>query len=295
MTPDKRIKTNSSGLTYRLRPIVGPIQQIREETPRTKTFTLFAPEIARTASPGQFLMVWIPGVDEIPMSISSIKHPHLVEFAAAKVGNATAALHAMNEGDLLGLRGPLGHGFTFPRSIDKGPLLFVAGGCGSPPLAFATEVAVKKGHEIHVALGASTRSELLFRQRFQELAQKIIIATDDGSDGILGTAVDAAAFHLDIDSRYAACLACGPEGMLTSLATLLSKYTIPVQISLERYMKCGVGLCGHCIIDHQGTRVCLEGPVFNAKTLKDTDFGKWKRDSTGKQLALESTNETCTD
>jgi dihydroorotate dehydrogenase electron transfer subunit len=83
--------------------------------------------------------------------------------------------------------------------------------------------------------------------------------------------------------------------MLTSLATLLSKYTIPVQISLERYMKCGVGLCGHCIIDHQGTRVCLEGPVFNAKTLKDTDFGKWKRDSTGKQLALESTNETCTD
>jgi len=295
MTPEKRTKKDPSGLAYGLRPFVGPIQQIHEETPRTKTFTLSAPEIARDAIPGQFLMVWIPGVDEIPMSISALKNPGgLVEFAAAKAGDATTALHAMREGDLLGLRGPLGHGFVLPRSIDKGPLLFVAGGCGAPPLAFATEIAVRKGHEVHVALGATSRSELLFRQRFQEQAQKVIIATDDGSDGILGTAVDAAAFHLDIDSRYSACFGCGPEGMLTSLAKLISKYPIPLQISLERYMKCGVGLCGHCIIDNQGTRVCLEGPVFNVKTLKDTDFGHWKRDSTGKHLPLESTDESCT-
>ncbi|MFX1510894.1 MAG: dihydroorotate dehydrogenase electron transfer subunit [Promethearchaeota archaeon] len=291
---ERKARMNPSNLPYGVRPIVGPIQEIREQTPRTKSFTLVAPEIARSAIPGQFLMVWIPGVDEIPMSISSTKNPSgLVEFAVAKVGPATEALHQMKEGELLGLRGPLGHGFTFPRSIDKGPILVVAGGCGSPPLAFATELAVKKGHEIHVALGATTRAELLFRERFDKHAQKVIVATDDGTDGIQGTSIDAAAFHLDVDSRYALCLACGPEGMLTSLVDLLTKYPIPLQLSLERYMKCGVGLCGHCIIDTKGTRVCHEGPVFDAKTLKKTDFGKWKRDSTGKQLPLDLSDESC--
>ncbi|MFX1564738.1 MAG: dihydroorotate dehydrogenase electron transfer subunit [Promethearchaeota archaeon] len=292
--PERKTRKHTSTLTYRLRPIVGPIQEIKDVTPRTKSFTLIAPEIARSASPGQFVMVWIPGVDEIPMSISSTSNPSgLVEFAAAKVGEATEALHLMKEGDLLGLRGPLGHGFTFPRSIDKGPILMVAGGCGSPPLAFATEAAVKKGHEVHVALGATTRAELLFRERFDQHAQKVIVATDDGTDGIQGTSVDAAAFHLDVDSRYATCLACGPESMLISLTDLLSKYPIPLQVSLERYMKCGVGLCGHCIIDTEGTRVCHEGPVFDAKTLKNTDFGKWKRDSTGKHLPLDPSKESC--
>ncbi|MFX1577640.1 MAG: dihydroorotate dehydrogenase electron transfer subunit [Promethearchaeota archaeon] len=294
MSTFKKPKKSPSKLVHGLRPIVGPIQQIREETPRTKTFILSAPEIARNAVPGQFLMVWIPGVDEIPMSISSTqKSPGLIEFAAANVGKATAALHGMKEGDLLGLRGPLGHGFTIPRSIDRGPLLFVAGGCGSPPVSYATEVVVKKGHEVHVALGATSRSELLFRERFEKNAQKVIIATDDGSDGIQGTAVDAATFLLDVDSRYAACFACGPEAMLTSLTELLANYPIPLQVSLERYMKCGVGLCGHCIIDNRGSRVCVEGPVFEAKTLKNSDFGILIRDSTGKHLPLSTKDEEC--
>ncbi|MFX1317886.1 MAG: dihydroorotate dehydrogenase electron transfer subunit [Promethearchaeota archaeon] len=294
MTPNITVKKNPAKLIHGLRPFVGPIQQIRQETPRTKSFTLEATDIARAAVPGQFMMIWIPGVDEIPMSISAVRSSSgQVEFAAAKVGEATAALHRMKEGDLLGLRGPLGQGFKFPRSIDKGPLLCVAGGCGSPPLAFAAEWAVRKGHEVHVALGASTQSDLLFQKRFEAHAQKVIIATDDGSEGIQGTSVDAAAFHLDIDSRYAACLACGPEAMLTSLAELLSKYPIPLQVSLERYMKCGIGLCGHCIIDNHGTRVCLEGPVFDAKILRKTDFGKWKRDGTGKRLPFDSNDESC--
>lgn len=292
MIHEKKPKKSPATLEHGLRPIVRPLLQIQEETPRTKSFTLSVPEIARTSSPGQFLMVWIPGVDEIPMSISTTKNSGgLVEFAAANVGDATSALHSMKEGDLLGLRGPLGHGFTLPQSIDKGPLLFVAGGCGSPPISFATEIAVKKGHEVHVALGATSQRELLFRQRFEKNAQKVIIATDDGSDGIQGTAVDAATFLLDLDARYAACFACGPEGMLSSLAELLVKYSIPLQVSLERYMKCGVGLCGHCIINDQGMRVCLEGPVFNINSLKDSDFGQLKRDSTGKHLPLDTTNE----
>jgi dihydroorotate dehydrogenase electron transfer subunit len=294
MTTRKITKKNFAKLAHGLRPFVGPIEHIQMETPRTNSFTLIAQDIARAAVPGQFLMVWIPGVDEIPMSISTTKHSSgMVEFAAAEVGEATTALHAMKVGDLLGLRGPLGQGFKLPRSIDKGPLLLVAGGCGAPPIAFATELAVKKGHEVHIALGATTASDLLFRKRFDEHAQKVIIATDDGSDGIQGSSVDAAAFHLDVDSRYAACLACGPEGMLTSLAELLSKYPIPLQVSLERYMKCGVGLCGHCIIDSHGSRVCLEGPVFDVKTLKGTDFGKSKRDGTGKRLSIDATDESC--
>ncbi len=295
MIQERKTKKGPISLKHGLRHIVGPILQIREETPRTKTFTLSVPDIARTASPGQFLMVWIPGIDEIPMSISATKNSGgIVEFTAANVGEATSALHAMKEGDQLGLRGPLGHGFTLPRSVDKGPLLFVAGGCGSPPLAYATDIAVRKGHEVHVALGASSRPELLFRHRFEEKAQKVIIATDDGSDGIQGTSVDAATFLLDIDTKYAACFACGPEGMLFHLAELIVKYPIPLQVSLERYMKCGVGLCGHCIINDQGARVCLEGPVFNIESLKDSDFGRLKRDSTGKHLPLDTTDGSST-
>ena len=73
------------------------------------------------------------------------------------------------------------------------------------------------------------------------------------------------------------------------LYQLLRQRPIPLQLSLERYMKCGVGICGHCIIDDQGRRVCREGPVFEAQTLENTDFGLWARDGTGKRVSHSKT------
>ncbi|MHA2315732.1 MAG: iron-sulfur cluster-binding protein, partial [Candidatus Hermodarchaeia archaeon] len=80
---------------------------------------------------------------------------------------------------------------------------------------------------------------------------------------------------------------------LVSLNLLLQKFPIPLQVSLERYMKCGVGLCGHCVIDSKGRRVCHEGPVFDAKTLKNTDFGRWTRNGTGKRHSVNPNDTTC--
>ncbi len=272
-----------------LRPIVTPILEITTETPRTKAFTISAPSIAKEAVPGQFMMVWVPGIDEIPMSISNVNQD--VEFAAARVGDATTRLHELKKGDLLGVRGPLGNGFVFPKTPEEKILLLVAGGCGSPPIAFAAAVAIRMGFVVDVALGATRKAELLFYKRFKGLetqgVRRLVVATDDGSEGLLGTAVDAATFLLDTDPAYSACFACGPEGMLVNLNSLLLKYSIPLQVSLERYMKCGVGLCGHCIIDMEGRRVCHEGPVFDAKLLKESDFGKVTRDATGKKEPIQ--------
>ena len=227
------------------------------------------------------------------MSISKASGDQ-VEFAAARVGDATAALHKLKPGDLLGVRGPLGEGFVFPKRPKGKSLLLVAGGCGTPPILFAAATALEKGFTIDVSLGATTSEELLFHQSFKELEMRnLVIATDDGAEGIQGTSVDAAAFLLEAKPEYATALACGPEGMLVNLSLLLQKFPIPLQVSLERYMKCGVGLCGHCIIDSTGRRVCHEGPVFDAKTLKNTDFGRWTRDGTGKRHSVNPNDKTC--
>jgi len=274
-----------------LRPHVTPILKVKQETPRVKSFTLRAPTIAREASPGQFLMVWIPGVDEIPMSIAAANQKRgLVEFAAARVGDATTKLHQAKPGTPLGLRGPLGHGFTLPPK-PQGPLLLVAGGCGAAPLLFAASWASARGWEVHVVLGAPTAPELLYRHRFRRHATTLLLTTDDGTAGMKGTAVDGATqllkeAHGQTHPPYTACLACGPEPMLKALIPLTQRHRIPLQVSLERYMKCGVGLCGHCVIDQQGTRICTEGPVLPASKIRGTDFGVLTRDAAGRRQPL---------
>ena len=233
-------------------------------------------------------MVWVPGTDEIPMSIAKVQGDQ-VEFAAAKVGEATARLHELQVGDLLGLRGPLGQGFQFPSKPKT--LLLVAGGCGAPPIYFAAIEASKLGYTVDTILGATTKAELLYHDGFKKVKSRTyLVATDDGSKGIQGTSVDVVTTHLKTDWKYAACFACGPEGMLVNLHQALKPHPVPLQLSLERYMKCGVGICGHCIIDHQGRRVCHEGPVFDANSLEGTDFGRWTRDGSGKRQASSNTD-----
>ena len=273
-----------------LRPHVTPILKVRRETPRVKSFILRAPTIAREASPGQFLMVWIPGVDEIPMSIAAANpKTGLVEFAAARVGDATTKLHQAKPGTPLGLRGPLGHGFTLPPK-PQGPLLLVAGGCGAAPLLFAASWASANGWDVHMVLGAPTAHELLYRRRFRRHTTTLLLTTDDGTAGMKGTTVDGAAHLLKVHGHastpYSACLACGPEPMLKALVRLTKRHRVPLQLSLERYMKCGVGLCGHCVIDRQGTRICTEGPVLPAAKIEGTDFGALTRDATGRRQPL---------
>lgn len=288
-------RTSASSLA--LRPYVTPILRIVQDTPRIKSFKLRAPAIAKAAHPGQFLMVWIPGVDEIPMSISAADSARgYVEFAVTRLGDATTRLHEARQGTLLGIRGPLGHGFQIPPVNRRQRLLIIGGGCGASPLHFLAQRAVSKGWKVDAVLGARTKAELLYHTRLVKLAATVVTTTEDGTHGLQGTAINGAEHLLgsrQASRRYAACFACGPEPMLVALAKLAKSRGIPLQLSLERYMKCGVGLCAHCVIDGQGTRVCIEGPVFDAKQLRNTDFGKSNRDATGLRQPLPSSDETC--
>jgi len=241
------------------RPVVYGISEVVEENPSTRTF-LF--DVPCDAAAGQFAMLWIPRVDEKPMSYSRVGDKTC--FTVRRVGPFTEKLHKMKEGDRLGIRGPIGRGFT-PVS---GRILIISGGCGSSPLAPLAESL--KGEGVTVIVGAKTKDELLFVDRFRECGE-VLVATDDGSEGEKGTAVEAME-KLMKNEKFDQTYACGPEAMLAEAAKVCRKHKTPLQLSLERHMKCGIGLCGTCCID--GLRVCTEGPVFTAEELVDTEFGK---------------------
>jgi dihydroorotate dehydrogenase electron transfer subunit len=231
-----------------------------------------------TVTPGQFFMIWIPGVDEIPMSASFItKEVKGITFR--RIGDATNALFALEPGHKIGIRGPYGNGFQM-----KGKhLLFVGGGTGAAMLAPAVEQAQKRNLKSTVILGVKTKKELFFENRLRRCGATVVVSTDDGSKGYKGFASDLAKEIL-IKKNIDAVYTCGPEPMMKTLLSFCR--TIPFQASLERYMKCSVGLCGQCCIGN-GLRVCVDGPIFDGKTLQHCDdFGVFRRDAAGRKIPI---------
>jgi len=250
------------------------IKKIVSETPSIKSF-YFDIDDESKIMPGQFYMVWLPGLDEIPMSISKIGKE--MGFTVHKVGDATARLHEMKVGDRLGVRGPYGNGFR----IIGNNILVVGGGTGIAPLLPAVERARMKEREVTVVLGAKTASELLFQLKLTRLVleDKMHVCTDDGSAGFKGNAAEKAE-ELIKEGSFDQVLVCGPEVMMKRVIKSAEKRKIPSFASVERYMKCGLGICDSCALD--GYHVCKEGPVFDGKTLlKIKEFGKYRRKASG--------------
>jgi len=255
----------------------GPsIKSIIKTTKETKDIKTFMFEYPGKIAPGQFFMIWIPGIDEIPMSVSCI-NKNIKGITFRKVGEATNALFNLKEGDKIGVRGPYGNGFEL-----KGKkILFVGGGTGVAMIAPAVEEAVRKNISSTVIIGVKNKSELFFEDRFKKCGAQIYVSTDDGSKGYKGFASDLTKELLSKE-KFTSVLTCGPEIMMKKLLDICKN--IPFQASLERYMKCGIGLCGQCCIG-EGLRVCKEGPVFDGKMLKDfEDFGVYKRDVAGRKV-----------
>ena len=226
--------------------------------------------------PGQFFMIWIPGVDEIPMSVSQITSD-MVGITFRNIGDATHALYDFEKGDHIGIRGPYGNGFTL---IGK-RLLFVGGGTGIGMLAPLVEQAKKNKRVATVILGVKTKNQLFFEDRFQRTGATVLISTDDGSMGYKGLASELAK-DIIIKEQIDAVYTCGPEQMMSALLGFCN--TIPFQASLERYMKCAIGICGQCCIGN-GLRVCVDGPIFDGATLKNIkDFGLYRRDAAGRKI-----------
>jgi dihydroorotate dehydrogenase electron transfer subunit len=254
------------------RPRIVAICEKVRETPLVTTLRW---KDSTKAKPGQYVMVWVPGVDEIPMSLCDTGD--LKGIAVHAKGEATAALVKLRKGDRMGIRGPYGHGFRHKM----GKCLIVAGGTGIACLAPLVEKLARRWPGPSVVIGAKTKSELLFVERMRRSGAEVLVTTDDGSAGRKGFATDAA-YELLNRNRYAAVYSCGPEKMMRITASLAQCQSAPVQLSLERYMKCGIGICDSCAMG--GLHICIEGPVLDSRRVVGLpDFGVFRRDACGRK------------
>lgn len=260
-------------------PIALPIAKIIDEAKDIKSFFF---KHSLNAKPGQFINLWIPGLDEKPYSIS---HQSEKDFAVTirKIGNFTKKLFELKKGTILGIRGPYGSGYK----LEGKNILLAGGGCGCGPLAFLADEAAKKKIKVTFIIGANSKDQLLFVSRMKKIA-RVIAATDDGSYGFKGLATSVLEdFLTNEKNKTDKIFSCGPEVMLKKVAAICEKNKIDCELSLERYMKCGFGICGQCCMDLTGWRVCTEGPVFNLEQIKRiTEFGNYRRDATGKKIKI---------
>lgn len=251
------------------------IHDQRDETPSVKTI-IFKEKLIST--PGQFVMVWVPGVDEFPMSASHTVPRFGITYQI--LGPGTKALASKKPGEKIGIRGPYGKGFV----LNGKRALGVAGGAGMAALAPFLERAVTKGASVDLVLGAKTAKEIIFEGRMTEAGVKVQISTDDGSAGVKGLATELAKQILS-DKEFDCIYACGPEKMLVGILALAGQHKTPIQASLERFMKCGIGICDSCAID--GRHVCKDGPVFADGDLKAlNELGKTKLDQSGRKVPI---------
>jgi dihydroorotate dehydrogenase electron transfer subunit len=258
------------------------IVEIVQETRAVKTFVLDA--ALPDAGPGQFVMLWLPNADEKPISIAA---PNPLTLTVARVGPFSIALHNCRVGDHVGWRGPFGRPFSL---CSEKLALLVGGGYGGAPLHFLASQALHKGipaERIVVALGARRQDHLIFIDRFRALGLEPLIATDDGSVGYKGYVTDAAVNYLESHplDQMPVIYGCGPERMLVALYHIARERGLEAQLSVERYMKCGFGICGQCAMD--GLLVCIDGPVLTADQLDGVrDFGRFHRSTTGRRMPV---------
>ena len=255
------------------------IKKVVVENPRVRSFHLKVP-LPEKSRPGQFVMVWLPGAEEVPMSVSDANEDG-IRISVSEEGKTTAAFHKLRRGDFLFVRGPFGEGF----SLNGHTYLLIAGGYGAAPLIYAAKEISSSGGKGVYAVGAKNTSELLFLKEARRFGMEVCIATEDGSAGEKGLVTEVSKRLLE-ERRFDQILTCGPERMMREVVRQGLELGIRVQASLERYMKCGFGICGSCVLDPLGLRVCVDGPVFDGELLLKTEFGRHKRDASGSRVPV---------
>ena len=253
------------------------IEKITDETPTVRTLT-FSDDVLSKVLPGQFAMVWIPGVNELPMSVMISEENGKAAFTVRKRGQSSTALYNLNVGDYIGVRGPYGNCFD----IKDGKLLLVGGGTGLVPLLRLINHC-NSSHDITLLMGAQTKEEIFFEDLSNSLLENnqhdVVCVTEDGTYGKKGFVTDVLDYMLN-QNKYDAIYTCGPELMMYKIVKLAESKNIFVQASLERMMKCGVGICGSCCVGED--LVCRDGTVFDGKyLLKNDEFGNYHRTKSG--------------
>ncbi len=259
------------------RPRITAIAARRQETERHITIA-FEDNLLHDAAPGTFCMVWVPGVDEVPMGLGYNENGNVTLTIEGK-GDCTRALLALPEGAPIGVRGPYGHGFDIPP---RGRVCFVGGGTGIAPMARGAQAALAAGLDVTVISGARSNNLLLLDEALPALGNlRYLPCTNDGSHGFSGFTTQQLQQLLDAGEKFDIIYACGPEPMMVAVVEIAGSAGIRVEASLERYMKCATGICDACTVG-DGLRVCKEGPVFDGPALKQIpEFGVGHRDSAG--------------
>lgn len=253
------------------------IKKIVQETPTIKTFVL---DLEMKAAPGQFIMAWIPRVDEKPFTLTGIGKE--IAITVQKKGKFTEKLFELKEGNSIGIRGPYGNGFDF-KEVKKACI--VAGGCGAAPVLLLAEELKKKKTGLKIILGAKTGTECLFKNPLSK-AGDLYITTDDGSLGEKGFTTTMLEKLLQ-NEKFDCVFACGPEIMMAKVFEICEKFGAECQLNLERFMKCGgMGICGQCAMGE--LLVCKDGPVFSSAQLRNAkEFGKYARLKSSKLVTLK--------
>jgi dihydroorotate dehydrogenase electron transfer subunit len=268
-------------------PVVLNVLEVRRENDEMVTVFLARPDEAEAAAmglelaafqPGRFFMVWLPGLDEKPYAVSHLDGER-VGVTVQRRGPFSTTLSGLAPGGQVGLRGPFGRGFwgTQPHG-DGARVALIGGGCGTAVVA-----PMRAGlPRATVVQGARTAGVVL---RMPDLGEQVVF-TDDGSEGRKGFPTEWLAEQLGagaLDAVYT----CGPEAMMVGVVDLCREAGVECQACLERYMKCGIGVCGQCECD--GRRVCIEGPVFTAAELAEMPaFGTRRRDKAGRLIVLDA-------
>jgi dihydroorotate dehydrogenase electron transfer subunit len=252
-----------------MKPAVVPVLSNREIMPQVYLIWAKAPQIAATASPGQFVMVRCgQGYDPLlrrPFSIHRVGQNGEIAFLYQVVGRGTQWLSYRRPGDTLDLLGPLGKGFVISpyEGLEDNRLLLIAGGIGIAPLIFLAEKALEGQCVVTLFIGAKN-ADLVYPGELLPSLVEVAIATEDGSLGEKGRITELIP---RFSSQARQIFACGPISMYQSLVEQDWLKEKSVQVSLETRMGCGQGICYGCTIKtSQGLKqVCRDGPVFELK------------------------------
>ncbi|MCL2420394.1 MAG: dihydroorotate dehydrogenase electron transfer subunit [Defluviitaleaceae bacterium] len=228
----------------------------RRIAPDIYELILHAPGIAVNAKPGQFVMVHLDKGELLlprPISICSCKCEDIT-LVYKVLGSGTKYISTLPPGMFLRLTGPLGNGFTIKKGQTK--VALIGGGIGIPPMVMLHEsLKIADGFQTDVLLGFNDESFLT--DRFPK--DNVYIATQSGKEGIKGNVID---LLNNLNQPYDEMYACGPKAMLAALAQYAKAKAIPLQVSLEERMACGVGTCMGCVTPPKYMKICCDGPVF---------------------------------
>jgi sulfhydrogenase subunit gamma (sulfur reductase) len=263
-------------------PSIATVKEVRPETPDISTFvvTFDDPEVSKsfTYRPGQFAELSIFGVGECPIGIaSSPTWKDRLEFCIRAVGTVTNAIHDLEVGDKLGVRGPLGNGWPTVE-IEGKDLLFIGGGIGLPPLRslilYVLDNRERYGH-VQIVYGARSPQDLVYKEELKQWEERsdvdLAVTVDVGDETWNGPVGFVPPFLREINPSPANRVAftCGPPIMIKLVVRALEEMGYAyadIVTTLEMKMKCGVGKCGRCNIGDK--YICRDGPVFTFEELR---------------------------